>query len=57
MGCGLLEIINELKNEVLLFWDKDKGLIIIVDVSIYNKKELCCLFNIEYDKEMSIIDS
>ncbi|OOM09344.1 asparagine synthase-related protein [Clostridium saccharobutylicum] len=57
MGCGLLEITNESKNEVLPFWDKDKGLIITADASIYNKKELCCLLNIEYDKEMSITDS
>ncbi|AGX43808.1 asparagine synthase-related protein [Clostridium saccharobutylicum] len=57
MGCGLLEITNESKKEVLPLWDKEKGLIITADASIYNKKELCCLLNIKYDKEMSITDS
>lgn len=56
MGCGLLEITNESKNEVLPFCDKAKGLLITADACIYNKKELCSLLNIEYNKRTSITD-
>jgi len=57
MGCGSLEITYESKNEVLPFWDEDKKVILTADASIYNKKELCCLLNIEDNKRISITDS
>ncbi|NSB16569.1 asparagine synthase-related protein [Clostridium beijerinckii] len=47
MGCGLLEIEQDSKNEVLPFWDKAKGLLIVADACIYNKKELCALLDIK----------
>lgn len=57
MGCGLLDITHESKNEVLPFEDKNKGLLITADASIYNKKELCYLLDIEDNNRSSITDS
>ncbi|NRT70232.1 asparagine synthase-related protein [Clostridium beijerinckii] len=53
MGCGVLEINHDSKNEVLPFWDKAKGLLIAADACIYNKKELCALLDI---KQNSVSD-
>lgn len=57
MGCGLLYVTPESKQEVLPFHDVEKGLIITADAIIDNRKELINSLGVVFNETGTITDS
>jgi asparagine synthase (glutamine-hydrolysing) len=57
LGCGMQYITPESLNEVLPYYDENKGLAITADAIIDNREELFSLLQIETDTNRCITDS